>query len=205
MPKINYTLEKSAGKRLEISYTGYYKDVQIIFDGTLIDTIENEKELKKGRSYTLKDKTVLHVQLVKKEVFVLEILHNGVPLPGSATDPLQILKLAYSFIYFLGILNIAIGLCSVIFKFEFLNQIGASAYSIAGGILMFALGYCVFKQSRLALATAIGIFILDGILGMYFMSQQGIQPSLIGIGARIVFIIPCFQGFKAIKQIKEKR
>ncbi|MGL4369423.1 MAG: hypothetical protein ACRCUT_07110, partial [Spirochaetota bacterium] len=78
MPKTQYILEKSAGKRLEISYTGYYKNVQIIFDGALLDTIENEKELKKGRTYTLMDKTILSVKLVKKDAYVLEILHNGV-------------------------------------------------------------------------------------------------------------------------------
>lgn len=200
MPSIKYSLEKNGPKRIEIAYTGYYKNLVITFDGKIIKNIAEEKELKAGVGLKLPDKSSFSIKLDKKDM-ELVVLRNGMPLPGSATDPETIFKTSCGFIFFLGGLNIIIGLAVFIFEIEFLSQAGMGGYSILAGVVMCVLGYFVTKKSRIALAAAVGLFILDGVLNT-ILAQAGPRTNFAVLGARIIFIMPVLRGFKAIKELK---
>ncbi len=201
MPQKQFPFESAGPNRLGISYKGYYKDFVITLDGKTIGTLPDDKELIKGRIYTLPDKSKLSVKLIKRDAYELEILRNGKPLPGSASDPKQILRTASFFVFFLGGLNLLIGLAVMAFDYQFLSQISAGKYSVMLGSLMCLLGLLVIKRSRIALALAIGLFLFDGLIG--FISS-GNHSGFAILGARIIFILPCFQGFKAINELKKQ-
>lgn len=206
MASQSFAFEAGGEKRLDISWKGLYSNVEIWFDGRLIDTIYDSKKLSKGQEYHLNDGSTINVRLASK-VFIspeLQILRNGQPLPGSVSDPQTKFKNAYGIVYFIAGLNIVLGLISFLFNVELLRQMGIGFGSILFGLVYLVLGFFVQRRSSVALVLAIIIFALDGILGVFFASMQGYTPSGAGIVARIFLLIPMGQGFGAIKALRSK-
>lgn len=206
MAKQSFGFEAGEEKRLDISWKGLYSNVEIWFDGKLLDTIYDSKKLSTGQEYRLNDGSTINVRLVSK-VFAspeLQVLRNGRPLPGSASDPQTKFKTAYGMVYFVAGLNIVLGLISFLFKVGLLQQIGIGFGSILFGLVFLALGFFVQRKSSVALILAVVIFALDGILGAFLAASQGYNPSGGGIVARIFLIVPMVQGLGAIKALKSK-
>ena len=205
MPKRAYALEKSGPKRLEVSWKGLWKNVTIQLDGETIGTIPGQKQLSAGQEFQLTDGSTLKVQLVKKLTTTeLQVLRNGQPLPGSASDPETKFKTAYGMVFFIAGLNIVLGLVAWVFQVEFLESIGIGIYSIIFGVVFLVLGYFVQRRSVVALVMAIAVFALDGILGFVTAASQGYSPSVVGIIARIFLLVPMVQGIGAIQTVKKR-
>ena len=203
MPTQRYALESGGAKRLEVSWKGLWKNLAIKLDGNVVGTIAGQKELKAGQDLELPDGSVLHVQLVQKfSSTELQILRNGEPLPGSASDPVQRLKTAYGMVFFVAGLNIVLGVIAGLFQVEFLYAIGIGWGSVVFGVIFLVLGFFVKRESMVALILAIVIFALDGIMGFFLAAQQGATPTS-GIIARIFLLIPMVQGVGAIRAIKQ--
>ena len=134
----------------------------------------------------------------------LQVLRNGKPVPGSASDPQARLRNAYLMVYFIAGLNLVLGFVSLLFDVELLRQLGVGIGSILFGLVFLALGFFVQRQSTLALILAIVIFALDGIVGIFLAASQGYNPGSGGIVARIFLVIPMVQGLGAIKALKSK-
>jgi len=205
MPKQSFALEAGGEKRLEISWKGMYKDVTVSLDGNSIGVIPNQKALSAGQEFRLVDGSTIKVQLVSKFMSTeLQVLRNGQPIPGSASDPQTKVKNAYGMVYFVAGLNLVLGLVSFVFNVEFLQQIGIGFGSILFGLVFLALGFFVQRKSTVALILAIVIFALDGIVGFFLAASQGYNPGGGGIIARIFLLIPMVQGVGAIKALKSK-
>ncbi len=205
MPKQSFALEAGGEKRLEISWKGMYKDVTVSLDGTSIGVIPNQKALSAGQEFRSIDGTTIKVQLVSKFMSTeLQVLRNGQPIPGSASDPQTKVKNAYGMVCFVAGLNLVLGLVSFLFNVEFLQQIGIGFGSILFGLVFLALGFFVQRKSTVALILAIVIFALDGIVGFFLAASQGYNPGGGGIIARIFLLIPMIQGVGAIKALKSK-
>jgi hypothetical protein len=205
MPKQSFALEIGGEKRLEISWKGVYKDITVSLDGNSVGVIPDQKALSAGQEFRLIDGSIIKVQLVKKFTSTeLQVLRNGQPVPGSASDPQSQLKTAYGMVYFVAGLNLVLGLVSFLFNVEFLQQIGIGFGSIIFGLVFLVLGFFVQRKSTVALILAIVIFAFDGILGIFLAASQGYNPGAGGIIARIFLIIPMFQGIGAIKALKNK-
>ena len=199
MPSKQFTIDSSGIKRLEISYKGYYKNFTVAVDGKPLGTILNDKELEKGKSFSLPDKSVLDFKLIKQE---LVILKNGKPLPGTAADPVEILKVTSFFIMFLGGINVCAGLLEILFTFSFLTEAGIGIFSIAVGVIVTALGYFVKRKSIIALTIAIAILCADILFTFIFGISVNSRPDIAVIGAKVILLLPCLRGFKAIKALK---
>jgi hypothetical protein len=48
MPKQQYALEQGGPKRLEISWTGIWRNFTVRLDGQVVGTVENQKALRAG-------------------------------------------------------------------------------------------------------------------------------------------------------------
>ena len=205
MPKQKYALEERGEKRLEISWKALWKDTTIKLDGNPVGVIPNQKELTAGKTFKLPDGSKLSIQLVRKfSAAELQLLRNGQPLPGSATDPVFKHKLAYGVVYFIAGLNLVLGLVATLFQVEFLYTMGIGLPSILFGLVFLALGFFVMRLSTLALILASIIFALDGILGIVLTVAAGYSPGIVGIIARIFLLIPMVQGIGAIREIQKK-
>src|SRR5439155_14599717 len=116
MQKKSYALEKGGSKRLELSWSGMWKNFTICLDGNQIGSVASKKELTAGREFLLGDGSTLRVQLGKTFLIApeLQVLRDGKPLPGSASDPAQQLGVSYGTIFFVGGISILLGLVAEI-------------------------------------------------------------------------------------------
>ena len=88
MASKKFALEKGGQPRLEISWSGFWKNGLILFDGSRIGSFHDDKELRSGREYPLPDGIILSVRLQRR--FLTHELHiscDGVPLPLSSSPP----------------------------------------------------------------------------------------------------------------------
>jgi len=205
MPKQSFAFEAGGEKRLEVSWKGLFKDVNVSLDSQSIGVIPNQKALSAGQEFRLVDGSTIKIQLVSKLWGnELHVLRNGQPLPGSSADPHTRWKNAYWMVYFVAGLNLVLGLVSFLFSVEFLQQIGIGFGSIIFGLVFLVLAFFVQRKSTVALILAIIIFALDGVLGVVLAVSQGYTPGVGGIMARIIFLIPMAQGIGAMKALKLK-
>lgn len=204
MPKQTYALEPGGPKRLEISWKAFWKDTIIQLDGGPVGAIPDKKSLEAGQAFRLPDGSTLKVQLIQKFSTVeLRVLRNDQPLPGSASDPQTMLKVAYGIVFFVAGLNILLGLVAVFFNVQLLVQIGIGLGSLLFGLAFLLLGFFIRRRSLVALILAILIFALDGIIGFLLAASQG-NTSLAGIFFRIILLIPMFQGIGAIQALRKQ-
>jgi len=200
MPRMKYALEKGRPPRLEVSWKGLgWKDFTIKLDGLEVGKIADKKELMEGREFALDKDTILKVQSVRTlSAYELQVLVNGQPVPGSSSDPNRRLAIAYGMVFFTAGLNVLLGLIAEMIRVDFLLNMGIGLGSILFGVLMGIMGVLVMtRQSSIALGIAVGLLIIDGIMGL-------IAGSFTGIVARIIFLIPMFGGFGAIRELKER-
>src|ERR1051326_2023644 len=115
----------------------------------------------------------------------------------------QELSGAYGVIFFLGIINILIGLLVEMFQIEFLKEMGIGIGSIILGIFYLVLGLFVWRGSKIALGIAIALYAIDGILTFGMVAQQGGTPPIGGIIFRIYLISRMIKGFGGIDTVKE--
>lgn len=202
MPKQSYALEPGGPKRLQVSWKSFFKDTTITLDGVVVGNIPDQQSLRAGQDFRLMDGSVLKVQLVTNLMGTeMRVLRNGVPLPGSASNPETKVKTATGIIFFVAGLNLLLGLIALITQSEFLAQMGVGWYSIVFGGFFLAMGFLVRKLSKVALILSIAVFALDGLLGVIGSVMMGGSP-VAGVIMRVLLIIPMVQAVGAIKELK---
>jgi len=192
MPTQKFSFKKGEPVRLEVLWKWLWKDVSILLDGQEIGRFANRKMLKEGREFYLQDGSVLKIKLSSSWFApLLEVLHNGKPLPGSGSDPNIKLALAYSYIFFIGGVTIIHGLIVVSSK----TPQGGFGMIIIGGIYIF-LGFLVKRQSMIALAIAFVVYLLNFLLELASGQVGG------NLWLTIAAFVCMYEGFRAIQDLK---
>jgi hypothetical protein len=206
MPKKKYSLEPGGAGRVEIEWRGIWKDVRVRLDGHELGVFANKTELEAGREFALPTGGVLGVQLVRRFAAVeLRVLRDGVPLPGSATDPRERVKQAAYVLYFIAALNVALGALAELAGVDFLRSIGLGWASVAEGAIYAVLGWRTWKSSSIALGLGIALYALDTLVLLYdsLHATAGVAPG--GLIARLYFFVPLVNGFQALRELDRKR
>jgi len=201
MPKQLYALEPNGPKRLEVSWRGLWKDFTVKLDGQVVGVLPNQKALKEGGDFPLPDGSRLTARLKTGLQTELRIEHDGRPLPGSDADPKMRLKLATGVVYFVGGLNVVVGLLAWLAQVEFLLELGIGWTSAAFGALFLALGFFVNRRSRVALAIAVALFIADGVITLVAAAALTGRVTVPAVFMRVVLLLPMLQGFGAMKAL----
>jgi hypothetical protein len=205
MIKQSFALEEGGDHRLEITWEKLYKNGVVSIDGQEIGVLSDQKTLYRGLEYDLPDGSMLSFRLVKQLTSIeFHVLRDGKPLPGSTSDPQSRLANAYTTTYFIAGWNLLLGLISILFNIQFLQQSGIGFSSILFGLLFLVLGYFVQHKSSLALMVAVVVFVLNGFTNIIHTTAQGNGLSSAGTVIMIVLLVPMFQGFGAIKAMKRK-
>lgn len=150
MPSKQFAVEKSGPKRLGISYKGFYKNFVITFDGKTIGTINDDKKLEKGMTFTLPDNSVLSVRLIKEDKYMLEILRNEVPIPGSATHPVVLMKVALMFSLPCGLFSLIFGIGGTVFGIRLFSELSFGWASVIGGVLTLLFSISLIHKIRVS-------------------------------------------------------
>ena len=114
------------------------RDFQIRLDGKEIGRIDGgQRELKDPHDFTLPDGTVLTIQLKQTRLQdELQVLRDGLPLPGSASNPAVKLSAAVRNVFFWGLLGTVLGLIIQFTDVTWLLQMTFSGWSFGLGLLM---------------------------------------------------------------------
>jgi len=84
MPKNSFALEAGGPKRLQISWSGMWKNIQVTLDGQQLGTIPDKAALEQGAEFPLPEGSRLKVQLVRSGMAVsTAIILFGVFVTGS--------------------------------------------------------------------------------------------------------------------------
>ena len=202
MPTQRYPLRRGEPKRVEVSWPAFsFNNVTIRLDGNVIGTVPTKQELKTGREFPLGDGTVLHVQLVRGFLNThVRVLRNGQPLPGSPSDPFQILKTTYGVIFFIGGLNVVVGIVLALLQGSGLQTTGIA--TIIGGLIFVLLGFFVRLRSSIALGIAVTLQVLNMLAWLITVVSSGGGGLSGSIALQIVFLIIMIRGFSAIREIR---
>jgi hypothetical protein len=200
-----YPLDPAGPKRLEVTWEGSYRNYTIQLDGSVVGTIPGQKELKTGRDFRLPDGSTLHVQLVRSFLSQgVRLVRDGVPLSGTAADPAQQLRTACNILFFIGGLNLLLGLAAELGQVDFLLAAGIGWESLAEGVAFLVLGYFVRRRSMVALALAAALLAADTVLTIVTLTP-GAGASVGGIVIRLAFLYYVVRGFGALKSLSLAR
>jgi hypothetical protein len=198
MPSCKYPLEKGGPKRLEVSWTGNWKDFTVRLDGNVLGTVIVYEQLKAGQEFTLDDGSILKVQV---KFPGLQVSRNGQPL--LLYDPAQMLKFAYTFTFFSAGANLFVGLSGSLFHTNLGNLPPAGLLTAGFGILLLVLGFFIMLRSIIALTIAAGILALDIILAIFYHPNLPVIILVIAIVFKLLVLLMMIQGFGAIRALKQ--
>lgn len=117
-------------------------------------------------------------------------------------DPAQQLKTTYGLIFFIGTVNIGVGILTSLFHIDVLHRLGLNPSIILIGIIYVILGNFVRQKSMAALIVVIGLFILDSIFSMKSVYEKMATLPTGTLILRIFFLAILIQGLKAIKKLR---
>src|SRR5262245_2263132 len=204
MPEKSYAIEPGGPPRLSVSWHGRYKDFQIAFDGAPVGSFEDSNALKEGGTFTLSDGSTLGGKLAAPLLLpALQIVRNGEPVPVSPGHPETRHQGAYNMIFVIAGFNVLVGLLGALTGAAFFRSLGIGWASVLTGIVYAGLGLFVKRGSVVALALAVGLFVLDGI-ALLATVNPGSTPPVGGIVARFFFLLPMLRGFSALRELKEE-
>lgn len=203
MPRSGYALEPGGPKRLELSWGAFFssKKFVVTLDGNVIAEAHSFSALKQGLSAELPDGSTLSITLktgiAQNE---LEVLRDGRPLPGSPTDPQQLIKLAAGVVFLLAAVNFLLGVLGLIVESAFLEQF--AGVGIVIGIIYAVCGLFTMRRSRIALGIAMALYFADGALTLTSVLEAHGSPGIGGIIVRVLLLLAMARGFKAIGELK---
>ena len=204
MAKQSYSLEPGGPKRLEIQWKGFFKNTTIALDGVTLGIIPDHMTLRTPQEFNLTDGGLLKVQLVQNLAGTeMQVTRNGIPLPGSASNPETKVGTAAGIIFFVAGLNLLLGIIGLLTRSEFLATLGIGWYSIIFGAFFLVMGFLVKKRSMVALILSIVVFSLDALVGVIGSVAMGGSPAIGGLVFRVFLIIPMVQGVGAITALKK--
>jgi hypothetical protein len=206
MYKRAFPLERGGPKRLALVWSYPWRNMQVTIDGDLLGTITGgSSALSRGCEFTTADGARIGVSLVKVGLFNrhLQVTRNGVPLPDSIGDPEAEARLAYQMLFFIAALNVVGGAIVLIAHVDVLIRAGVGWPTILVGAVYAALAWTTkARDSSIALAIGIGLFALDGLVSIITTTSAGGQPAVGGIIGRIIFLIPMWRGFRAMRRLR---
>jgi hypothetical protein len=204
MPSIKLALERGEPKRLELAWGAFWRNFVVRLDGAEIGRIAGQKELKAGQEFTLGDGSVLRVQLANSGITPeLRVLRNGQPLPGSASDPMSLVRQAAQVLFFIGGISILIGLLAELFHWEQMRAMGAGYFTAIFGIIYLGLGYLVLQRSLPALVAGLALFAVDTLAWIGIAASGSGQPTA-GMFMRICLFIGLVRGLGALRTLKKE-
>ncbi len=202
MPSARYAFEPGGEPRLGVDWTGMWKNVAVTLDGQPLGGFADSKALQRGSRFALPDGTQLEVSLAQLPLPELRLLRDGVPLPGSPSDPQQLLRSAGQTICVIGALSTGLGLLVAALDLGFLANLGFGFASALGSVVFGLLGLAVLRGSVLALGAAILLYAIDGIALLLSPIEAGATPPIGAIVMRVFLSIPMLRALPAALELR---
>jgi hypothetical protein len=203
--KAKYALEKGGPKRLEVNWKGNFQEVTLILDGNTLYTANNPAELRAGLQFSIENGSILKVHLAGSSSFArLHIYKDDWPVHTQGMDSAQILGHTYKFTFFIGGVNLIVGLLGIL-SLHGLPYMPFPALSLAFGIFFLVLAFFVKRKSIIALSIAVAILALDIICSFFFPPPIPRFAFIIATIFRVLVLFTMVLGFSAIADLKQPK
>jgi hypothetical protein len=205
IPPRHYTIESGGKRDLYLTWDALtWKNFVVMLDGNQIARVDNgARELRDGRDFRLPGGARLTLQV--KGQFLLKDIHvfvNDEPIPNTVADPDVKIRRAANALYFIAALDVVLGFMAAQSGNPALTGLGFGWTTVAIGMVLFSLALLVRKASLLALALAIGLYLLDTFLGLYITNLAGVETETGIIVARLFLLVSMIPAIPAIQAIK---
>lgn len=199
-------LEAGGPQRLELSWGLFWKKFTVTLDGKVVGTTDGgSSELKKGVDFRLPDGSTLSVQIQSGVLQVdLAVKRDGVPLPGSSTDPEQRIKSAAYLLYFLAGLNTLVGVIAMAIPNEALEALGMGIGSVLFGAVTAVLGFFTYRGTRVAPILAIVLYVGDTLITLMDTVAQGGKPQVFGFIIRVYIVVTLVKAVQAVNELRRQ-
>ncbi|MCP3100950.1 hypothetical protein LZ198_18925 [Myxococcus sp. K15C18031901] len=184
----------------------FWRKFRVTLDGEELGVVDGgAARLKQGVEFRLSDGSALNIQLRQTLSNVyLHVTRDGVPLPGSSTDPEQRIKVAAHLLYFLAALNTMMGCMPVFTADDVWEGIGVGMASGLFGLVVAVLGYFTFQGARAAPILAITLYVLDSLVTFGDAMADGKTPKIYGMLFRIYILVVFFQAVQAAFELHRR-
>lgn len=205
IPPRHYVIDSGGKRELFLTWDAMtWKHFEVTVDGKKIASFEDgTRELRNGRELTLPGGAKLKLQLkgnmLSKD---LHVFVNGEPIPNSPSDPDVKIRRATNALYFIAVFDFVLGLIAALTSNPALTTLGFGWTTVAIGMVLFSLALLVRKGNLVALFLAIGLYILDTILGYYITTLAGLEPEVGIIAARLFLLVSMFPAIQVILQAR---
>ncbi len=206
MGTLEYALIPRGKKRLKLLSTGSWETAVVELDGATIWTMESRSQLDRGHRIRLPDGSDLMLKLAQAYGSTeLTVTRDGVPLPGSPTDPTERANQATYLILIFAPLTAFLALAAELTDLDVVGEISLGWPSLGIAALYAVLGALTLRRSKAALLLAIGLFLLD-TAGVVFLGEEDIGVAAIGVlFLRAVLVIPLLRGVPAVESLARHR
>jgi hypothetical protein len=206
IPPRHYTIESGGQRELFLTWDAMtWKNFVISVDRREIARVaDGARELRNGREFKLPGGATLKIQ-VKGNLFFkdLHVFVNNEPIPNSPSDPDVKIRRAANALYFMAAFDFILGLIAAQSNNPALTSLCFGWTTVAIGMLLFSLALLVRKGSLIALFLAIGLYIIDTILGYYVTTLAGIEPEIGIIVARLFLLASMLPAVQVILQTQK--
>jgi hypothetical protein len=206
IPPRHYLIESGGKRQLDLTWDAMtWKNFLVSLDGRKIASFKDgAKELRNGRELNLPGGASLKLHLKGNPVFKdLHVFVNGEPIPNTPSDPDVKIRRATNALYFIAVFDFVLGLIAAQSNNPALTTLGFGWTTVAIGMVLFSLALLVRKGSLMALFLAIGLYIIDTILGYYMTTLAGLEPEIGIIAARLFLLVSMFPAIQVILQARK--
>lgn len=207
MPKKTFALEPNSPKRLEIQWKRGWKEIAIFLDNVQVGIIPTQNELKAGQKFSLPGGSTLTVGLdtpwLERTGFIL--LRDGLPLPGSATDPNRKVKFAADYIFFIACIWAGLGLLFTFAPTVEAPMGWAKILLFTPAMLYLILGLLVLHfRSPVALWVGFILFLpAAGVFLFQVFKDLHCSTGIIALFFTISVMASLYQGIRGIQELKK--
>jgi hypothetical protein len=206
MGTLEYALVPRGKRRLKLLYTGEWETAVVELDGQTIWTMESKSQLNQGHRVRLPDGSELSLKLAQAYGSTeLNITRDGIPIPGSPTDPTERANQATYLIFFMALVTTFLGLATELTELDVVGELSLGYPSLLIALTYAVLGALTVRRSKAALLLAIGLFLLD-TLALIFLGQEDVGIAAIGVLIlRAALVVPLLRGVPAVETLARHR
>ncbi|MCY1047545.1 hypothetical protein OV208_39970 [Corallococcus sp. bb12-1] len=207
MGALKLALEEGGPRRLELSWSGNWRDLKVELDDQPVGEVADHLQLEQGVEFKLPDDSVLHVQLLHVPTPELQVLRDGAPLPDEATDPVQQVRTATFLLYGLAAFSVGLAMVSLVITNKVRQQLPVSASNLLFGGVLAVLGFFMFKRSRVAPLLAILLYSFDTLSTVYLaITSENVAgvSALMGLVIRIFIFGVLGRGFLGARELARR-
>ncbi|MFO0757317.1 MAG: hypothetical protein U0359_12550 [Byssovorax sp.] len=202
MGSLDYSLVPRGKKRLKVLFTGDYDTAVVELDGGQIWTADSRSQLTRGQRIRLPDGSDLFVKLAQAYGSTeLHLTRDGIPVPGSPTDPTERANQAGYLLLFFALVTALLGLAVETTDLDVVEEISLGWPSLLIALGYGALGVLTMRRIKAALLLGIGLFVVD-TFAVVFLGDEAIGVAAIGVlFLRAILVVPLLRAVPAVETL----